>query len=1472
MTLRSALNRSGSAPLRALVLLCAASVAELAQAAKPARPVAAPPPAVAKQATALAVAPVEISYGGQAKLRAVLHTFGTPVTGKTIGIELDGKPLCGTRKMPPCPSTDGEGIAEFDFLPGLGAGAYEKALYASFVGDTTHGPSSANASLHIAPAALTVTAKSGTSVYGAPAAKFEAVFDGFMGRDGLAALKGELVCASPATPSSPVGECPVTCSGLSSTDYDIRYAEGVHDITPAPLTVTADSAAKTYGAELPALGAGFVGWVGEDSPAQLTGELRCETDAKSASPVGEYAVRCSGLSATNYALRYVDGTLSVTPAPLTVTATPATKIYGEEVPELGAAYTGFVLGDDAASLSGHLECATLANPFSRVGAYAISCGGLSARNYRLIFEPGALTVTPAPLKVTARDQTKLYGAPLPPLNEADFDGLVGDDDPAHLGGELRCTTTATAADPVGAYPITCSGLSSPDYQIAYAPGELAIVPAPLTVTAVDQRSAYGSPRPRFTAAIEGFALGEDTSAVQGELRCDADAGTEPGDYPVRCEGLTSANYALDYVEGTFTITKAPLTVTANDKAKIYAQPLPAFDAEYQGFVNGEGPERLGGTLACTTDATPASRVGEYSIRCAGLESPHYEFTYRDGRLTVTQARPVLRWDAPAGIVYGTLLGDAQLNARADVAGTFLYTPAAGTRLAAGAEQTLRAQFTPADAVNYESAATETRIDVRKAVPQVTWEQPAQIVYGTPLGSAQLDARADVAGIWSYDPEPGTVLGAGADRPLRARFVAEDPANYEDAAAETVITVLKAAPQLEWPAPEALPYGMPLDDTQLAARADVPGAFRYTPDAGALLDVGPDHRLTAHFTPADAQNYLEATAQTTLNVMPAETGTTITGHWLEPSLSGQSVTVAFRVAPATTAGVPPQGRVTVSSGPESCVATLETGQCALPLAHAGRQQLTARYAGDGHYRESEGSAEHQVDAAMTATDLRADREASAFGEPLALTANVAVMYPGAGRPTGEVEFFDNAKPLGSSPLDRDGTAQLLVETLAAGMHALSAKYAGDEDFRGSASMTVQHTVSQGRIEAAVTVVPATQQFSDEVTLTATVPRERPGVRSPLEPGAGASFKLGRVELGSCALAPKNDVYTCSVAVKLSAPRSGYSGELQPSAQPKIIEALFEKIAADFTLTGEPAAPLVVTPEDAYVSYTGPLIAWTTFRDSTNATVELSASVRDTSAIKGTDDAARGDVTRATLGFVNLENGATLAGPFAAAAEPDGLAGEVKHRWTAELARCAQAPCGEVVALGLTAGGHYTRAGSPAEAVLTIAQPGEGAIAGAAIVTPAHSGALKMADLPSHVGFHVNYAAGAERTRGRLVALVRSPTALSHHCAGAGAHVYLIGSESLGDLDVDMVSEDIDAPPRASFTGSARIVDITDAEHACEVEKNAAFTVSVTDGTAHARPDGFAFAVWNGKKKLLFATDWKKDQATERAISAGDIVVR
>ncbi len=181
---------------------------------------------------------------------------------------------------------------------------------------------------------------------------------------------------------------------------------------------------------------------------------------------------------------------------------------------------------------------------------------------------GPLTVQPTatPLTVTAPSVSSVYGSAIPTLTPT-YTGFVGGDTAASLTTQATCTTTATSASTVGAYPVTCSGASSPLYTISYVGGTVTVLTAPLTVTANDASGTAGQPIPALTATITGFKNGQTlaTSGVTGSPSCTTTATTSSpaGSYPIVCtQGtLAATNYRFTFVAGTLTLTSSAPPVT-----------------------------------------------------------------------------------------------------------------------------------------------------------------------------------------------------------------------------------------------------------------------------------------------------------------------------------------------------------------------------------------------------------------------------------------------------------------------------------------------------------------------------------------------------------------------------------------------------------------------------------------------------------------------------------------------------------------------------------------------------------------------------------------------------------------------------------------------------------------------------------------------------------------------------------------------
>jgi uncharacterized repeat protein (TIGR01451 family) len=138
-------------------------------------------------------------------------------------------------------------------------------------------------------------------------------------------------------------------------------------IATVTVTVTASSGSMTYGGTVPVITPAYSGWVNGEGPAVLTTAPTCSTTATSASGAAAYKTSCSGAVAANYTFVYVDGSVTVNPARVTVTASSGSMAYGGTVPVITPAYAGWVNGDGPAVLTRAPLCTTTATSASPAG-------------------------------------------------------------------------------------------------------------------------------------------------------------------------------------------------------------------------------------------------------------------------------------------------------------------------------------------------------------------------------------------------------------------------------------------------------------------------------------------------------------------------------------------------------------------------------------------------------------------------------------------------------------------------------------------------------------------------------------------------------------------------------------------------------------------------------------------------------------------------------------------------------------------------------------------------------------------------------------------------------------------------------------------------------------------------------------------------------------------------------------------------
>ena len=432
-----------------------------------------------------------------------------------------------------------------------------------------------------------------------------------------------------------------------------------YTITPATLTATVEDAERVYGDENPEFTLTLKGFVYGESADVLTSTGEFVTEATKKSPVGEYAVKCSGIKAKNYEVVTVDGVLKVTPAKLMVSMNDATRTYGAPNPEFTVNYTGFRNGDDYTVLTKQPVCTTYTTAKSEVGEYGVIVEGAQAENYVFEYGLGILTITQAPLTVEVQNAQRAYGVDNPEFT-AKYTGFVNGETESDLISQGMFVTEATKDSPAGEYAIKLIGVEAKNYKITTIDGLLTIGIAKLMVKVNDAERGYGDENPAFTYTVTGLANGdriEDVLTSVGSFECSATSTSDVGEYPVTCAGINAGNYAIELVSGVLTVTPAQVIARVDNATRPYGEENPEFAVSYTGWRNGETDGVLTNRETLTTIATKTSDVGEYEITATGAQAKNYVFQYEPGVLTITQAEQQVAWEQ----TFGDIVQYAQLE-------------------------------------------------------------------------------------------------------------------------------------------------------------------------------------------------------------------------------------------------------------------------------------------------------------------------------------------------------------------------------------------------------------------------------------------------------------------------------------------------------------------------------------------------------------------------------------------------------------------------------------------------------------------------------------------------------------------------------------------------------------------------------------------------------------------------------------------
>jgi hypothetical protein len=804
-----------------------------------------------------------------------------------------------------------------------------------------------NYNLHVTAATLTVKQKNVTvipsdtdRVYGAADTEFTPSYDGLVGSDSLPTPSS---CSVPA-PHSHVGTYDIVCTGaVGGTNYTVdETAKAALTVTQAPLGVVADSFTRLYNQANPTFTGTVTGAVNGD---EITASYA--TLADQASPVGGYFIDATlaGADLSNYEVSNVSGALTINEATLLVTPVDQSRAYGETDPVFTADVAGLADGD---KLLSQPEC-SVAVAHANVGDYPITCHGTDGGpNYVVDQTPvGNLTVGAAALTITGDNQSRAYGVANPTLTYA-TSGLVGSD---KLTSPAACTVTGDTK--VGKFPIVCSGADAgSNYSIGYVNGTLNVVPAVATITADSTSAVYGKPTPAFTSTTTGLVPGD---SLNTNPTCDVDSPhTAAATYVLACSGADAGdNYTIEYVAGSYTVTKAPGVVTPDPQTKVYGSDDPAFTYSVSGLQPGES---LATEPVCSV-AGAHGNVASYDIACSGADGGN--------NYTVDQSATAPLKVTPKAV---TVTPNNQSTTYGDADPTFTYTVSGlldGEKLVTAPTCTVVGSHnqagtypitcTGADAgTNYAVTATTATLTVHKAAVTVTPGDKTR-VYGaadpafTPvlsglIGDESLPTAPTCSVVGSHvniGSYPITCTGADGGRNYTVGQTATATLKVTPAPLSVLANSFTRLYHQANPTFTGSISGIVNGDSITAA---------YSSLAGTSTDVGA-YPITAALSGSALGNYTVTNTQGTLTINQMGTVLAITSSAAQPLGSAVPITAQLTEADGGAAiGTQP---VVLTANGTSKTATGSPASATFNLAN-GSRTVTAAFAGSKNYLSSNDS--------------------------------------------------------------------------------------------------------------------------------------------------------------------------------------------------------------------------------------------------------------------------------------------------------------------------------------------------------------------------------------------------------------------------------------------------------------------------------------------------------------------------------------
>ena len=351
---------------------------------------------------------------------------------------------------------------------------------------------------------------------------------------------------------------------------------------------------------------------------------------------------------------------------------------------------------------------------------------------------------------------------------------------------------------------------------------------------------------------------------------------------------SSGNYTTSTATTPLLVSQKPIVVTYS------GLPAITYGTTLSSSLNATLSQTVDGTLNYYTDNSLTSSVISTTVLNAGSYTIYAKFTPTSANyvsyvvntnLTVNKATPIVTYGTLQPIAYGTTL-QSSFAASASVGGTIAYfllnDPIIGSQILNAGTYTLRAQFTPTDATNYESTFATSSLTVSKITPTITFPTNRTLTYETTMSSFISGTTVSVAGSFlfylanSNVITSSTVLGAGTYA-VYCSFSPTDTTNYIQVISSTTVTVQKQSTTVTMSQISTLTSVETLSAFISGTTSSIAGTFNFyiNNESGqqlstsSILSAG-TYTIYCIFTPTNSANYLSSTTTKTVTVYSNDT--------------------------------------------------------------------------------------------------------------------------------------------------------------------------------------------------------------------------------------------------------------------------------------------------------------------------------------------------------------------------------------------------------------------------------------------------------------------------------------------------------------------------------------------------------------------------------------------------------------------------